>query len=891
MRPIPIDFLLAPDASSARKIKMVLSQEAAGLYRMAGTWAELMAQAEFVYMLPPKSNDWSGKLIKAASHDQNAFWCSSFEVAPKETISEVDSALNRLLEAAGPNYDLNTLLEKTPAGTRLRRRLSDITNLVKTLDVMPEPINTMACLLANRNPPLRPIRVYYIHNSMDLNPWQMAVLERLERDTSGLDHQLQSLLETSLSPPETGSLTLNTVRTLYDHDSEPPAQIQGLRVLATRDSLEEAEIVAGLIQKAIENGIRFNEIGLLLPDDPLGLMAVENMFNKCGLPLSGFHRSTGERDLGCETIRGFLLCMRKPAPIMAIAALLTSPLMPWSFGEGYDLAQTVMAGDVLLKSTKISSAARKVMDILDQSPANPKDLRGFLIEFVSLLSNQEGFHEHRQRAQDKAEELKAALDGMDGINWNNLLYLVTPESLNVPKPVNYWQKAIPVFHEGSLPWCDVRHLFVLGFNEGHYPAGAGASAVFTEAEWELLADTGFPVLTNDLIRKRQRTLFAKQLSAATEELTLSFSCRDACGQTLEPSSSLVFLERSLGVESNDLVLDLDRPDDIRKIQDLPLAETASPTPPRDLIAHDIELKVDLLEAFSREDTALAPLSPSAAETLMVSPFAWILRKLDCKPRIWTVDDFDVLKAGTLAHSVFEELFQSDKPLPLENQISPRVSKILHEKILQIAPFLRSPDWRVERYKLEAEIIEAAIHWKKLLRSCGAEVLSAEQWLRGQHGAIPLHGQSDLLVQLPSGKLLVVDYKKSSSAKRRERMRKGFDLQAHLYRTMIRTGGFPGFEFSADDIGIVYYLLNDTTALADGPIASDGSVPGWEVLDSDISGQAMQHLDQRLAQIRKGIVRLNSAEDEDWWLDNASLPVYALDDSPLLRLFMRGKDAS
>ena len=109
--------------------------------------------------------------------------------------------------------------------------------------------------------------------------------------------------------------------------------------------------------------------------------------------------------------------------------------------------------------------------------------------------------------------------------------------------------------------------------------------------------------------------------------------------------------------------------------------------------------------------------------------------------------------------------------------------------------------------------------------------------------------------------------------------------------MIQTGGLPGFESPPDDIGIVYYLLNDTTALADSPVYADGSVPGWEELATDISSQAMLHLDRRLAQIRKGIVRLNTTADEDWWKDNASLPIYALDNSPLLRLFMHVEEVS
>ena len=123
------------------------------------------------------------------------------------------------------------------------------------------------------------------------------------------------------------------------------------------------------------------------------------------------------------------------------------------------------------------------------------------------------------------------------------------------------------------------------------------------------------------------------------------------------------------------------------------------------------------------------------------------------------------------------------------------------------------------------------------------------------------------------------------------MRSGFDLQAPLYRLMIKTGGLPGFDSPPDDIGIVYYLLNDTTALSDSPVESDGSVRGWEMPTTDTSSQAMKYLDRRLAQIRKGTIQLNTTEDEAWWLKNASIPIYALDNSPLLRLFMRNEEVS
>jgi len=890
MNTTPINFLLTPDSSSARSVRKLLAERAPGLYRLAGTWQELMAQAEAAYLLAQDTDAWSEKLKHVALQQKDAFWASSLEVAPRETFSELDAALHRLLDAVGPDSDWKDLAKIIPEESRLYQRLLDLSQLLETAGGLPGQLQRMACLLACEEKPLRPISVYFSREMMNLTTWQTAVLDKIEGDTPPKDPDLQSILETALAFPDSANLSLKAVHDLYGKEVVPPSKIEGVRVIAARDSLAEAEIAAGLIQSSLTGGCQMKDIGLLLPDDALSLMAVEEVFSRCGLPLSGFRRPTRRRDLGRETLRFFLICMKKPAPIMAIAALLTSPLMLWSLEEGHKMAQAVMNGDVLLKkNAKNSPAALKLMDLLSKGATTPKDLQIQLKRFVGMIAAEADLYDHFRQVHETAVQLQKLLSEMQKLNWEKLLDQTRPVEMNTALPVDYWVEGIPVFHESNFPWCGVNHLFVLGFNDGHYPAGAGSSAVFTEVEWEQIAQAGLPVVTNDLLRKRQRELFETQLSAASKKLTIMFARRDAVGKALEPSTSLVYLSRCLGVEVDALVLDLDRSEDIRKIPDLPLEEKAFPTPLRDLQVADIDVKTDLMKAFSREDGILVPLSPSAADTLMVSPFAWFLGRLDCSPKAWVPDEFGVMTAGTLAHAVFEDLFRAGHPLPTDDEIKKTVPTILRERTLQLAPFLRSPDWRVERYKFEAEVLKAAQQWKKLLASCKAVVVGAEKWLRGQLGDVPLHGQSDLLLQLPSAKLLVVDYKKSSSKKRRERMKKGFDLQAHLYRLMIQTGGLPGLEPIPDDIGIVYYLLNDTTALADSPVDADGSVPGWEELTSDISSQAMERLTLQLAQVRKGLVQLNTTDDEKWWDKNAGVPIYALDNSPLLRLFMHNRE--
>jgi hypothetical protein len=86
-------------------------------------------------------------------------------------------------------------------------------------------------------------------------------------------------------------------------------------------------------------------------------------------------------------------------------------------------------------------------------------------------------------------------------------------------------------------------------------------------------------------------------------------------------------------------------------------------------------------------------------------------------------------------------------------------------------------------------------------------------------------------------------------------------------------------------------LHATSARRVTTISANGTTPGLEIISTDISSQAMKHLDRRLDEIRTGRVRLNTTEDESWWDKNTSIPIYALDNSPLLRLFMHAKEVT
>jgi len=238
------------------------------------------------------------------------------------------------------------------------------------------------------------------------------------------------------------------------------------------------------------------------------------------------------------------------------------------------------------------------------------------------------------------------------------------------------------------------------------------------------------------------------------------------------------------------------------------------------------------------------------------------------------------------------LFPAGGPLPEEPDMQARVDRLLDDAITRAAPFLRAAQWQVERRHLAGEITRAARAWRAILAGLDAELLGNEIRLAGDLHGIPIHGQADALLGLPGDRLLVVDYKRSSSNSRRPRMQQGYDSQARLYRTMLETGGPKGEADPAlrdrlrraQHTGIVYYMLNDQRALSDSRLWDVGSIAGWEPIEGDIASGALALIDQRLREVRKGKLSLNREQDHDFFDKQAGIKPYALENSPLIPLF-------
>jgi len=904
-------FLLTPDKAATRRLRRLVATQRPALGVIVGTWPELLSLATRSYLLPVQQDSWQATLDSAAATLPDAFWSASLAATPAEApfiTAILDRQLVQLLEAVGPTSDLGCVMQSDLPGRTLRY-LSDLHRLHTAMgQTLPAELATINSLFGLPEDALiRPIRVYYQPDYPYLNRWQQALVDRLNQDADPEDTSLAQLLQTACtdqaSAPENTALG-HLQRHLFSVASQPVQLDSSVQWMAVRDYLQEIEVAAGMIQKALDDdgNLSFADIGLLLPDDPGYHTAVAAVFRKAGIPLSGLDASLPLRDLGGEAVYHLLLSLDKPAPVMALASLLTSPLMPWDIAAGHQFALNVINNDFRLKApASFTDSAKAMLDLFRGRAASLADLKRRLKIFPTLLNKDEVHKESLSRVQSLCTALLTFLESckQQEIPWLELKALATPRPIPGQKRNDCTLQGVAVFHEGEEPWRQVQRLFVLGCSDGHYPAGLSASSLFTDAELTTLASQhGLCLVTAAERNSRQRQLFRRQLSSVTHSVVFLIPRRDVQGKQLSPSASVTFAEALLA-DPEQMMCELDSEVGRQAAQGLPVVTGAEPVIPRcpDLV--DLRFDKNLLELGKREDGSLKPESPSRLEKLMVSPLAWLFERLAVEARDWAPEELDIMSKGTLAHAVFEELFAPEEPLPDNNQIEEQVPVLFEEIITNTMPFLKRAEWKVERKHLQQEILKAALQWREILYQTQAIPIAVEIGLQGSFEGIPIHGNADLLLELPDHRLYVVDYKKSGSKDRRLRMKAGYDHQAELYRTMIKTGGLKEPDEAPEglagklsearehgQIGTMYYLLNDQTALADTSGWLSGTIGNLEEMQADASVNAMQLIRERFAQVRQGIVELNTTADEKEFKNKRGISAYALKGNPLVAMWLK-----
>ena len=898
-----IHFLLVPDHFTSRHLRRYVTQKNSFLGITVGTFSELLECVRSAYLLKKPEGLWRNELYQAAKRISDSFWTRSFTLYPNETGKSIEKALTDLIEGSFPDH-IKTPAQWNDLPTLTKRHFEHLNQLHREMGCsFPPHLETAANILNHHQEIPVTFYVYFDSNYVELKQWQSLVVTKINADGGIKNDAISALYDQAIKTfqKKQAQAIRHCVDNLFSQDVRTIDLDGSLQFIAARDYLEEAEIVATQVRNlvAANKSIVPSDIALLLPSDQRYAFAVKETFSRVRIPLSGLTWESLQRDLGREVLFHYFMVVKKPVSIMAWAALLTSPLMPWPADTGHDLAQRIVNRHFDLKKMPVQGRNEiQMLECLDNDlqKAAPEQLLTEMELFKSLLSFNDNSGNVQQRFDDVFQQCRVVLQGAERIDWDLLRRLSIPETVKAPAVDPVTQEGVAVFLEAGCPWREVKHLFILGFGEGHYPQTPGYSSAFTDQDLRTVnLLTGSKIEVPQQTIDRNRRLFKTQLASATKTISFSFSRMSPQGKSQQPSSTLPFIASLFDIRDIDgLILELDHQVDRQQINWLVEVDPVVSVPPRNCEVSDLDLGVDLLKLHPQKDGSMRPQSPSSLANMITSPLAWLFNWIGLRPLEWSPETMDPATKGTLAHEVFEFLFTPYAPLPTPDEIREKIPKLLHKAIVHVVPFILAAEWRVERNHLESDIVEAALQWRHHLQTTGMQVIGNEIKLYGELDGVPLKGFADVIMSLPDGRIIIGDYKKSRSAKRIKQMESSFDSQASLYRIMLEKGtvstkqdvSLPD-KLSASNIGVLYYTLNDQMIMTDTHdwLAAD---PNIKELGSDIASEAMSRLKARFAQVRKGEIQLNFVDDEKVW-DKVGIKLYCLDNSPLLRMYMHTEE--
>lgn len=842
-------------------------------------------------------------------------WNESLTVAPEQTAAAVAAMLRHVMLAT-PDLDPARIdTSALPEGSRARTHLEALIALWRAQpEVTPSDIRKLGDVLAcGAADALQAMAVIRHHDDPRHSALERAVLAHLEAHhgiiaPEDADHQRLIGARLAAAAP-TDSLLGHVQR----HALNPAASRRGvddsIAILSTRDSLTETEAAAAIIQRWLraDPKLKPSDVAVILPSGSDYAFALDETFARAGLLVSSLPSTPIRRNVGGEAVLHFLQCRRRPAPAMALASLYCSPVLCWPPEMGNELARCVMQGDFEPYAARdlTGKPATLFALIRSPSPSSNGQLKDHLRRFRSLLCDDEALEADVLEAKVQIARLSSAISATPDNaepEWDRLIQFAAGYQ---PIPTTrgaYHLGGISVLHAQEVPTRRYRKLLVLGFNDGCYPASPSGNPFFLDSEVALIAErTGLKLPSQASQLDTALATFTRQLGAASEQVILLMSERDRIGAALSPSSSLPLIARLVeGCDDPEkLVVPLSHTEGTiwdRLIDWRPRPEFKSADAPEIPVSYD--LGANLLTLRQKEDGTPRPQSPSRLENLLVSPLAWVLGELGAQHVAWAPEALDVMLRGSLAHEVFERLFVPGSDHPDDATIAARVPDLLADRIRALAPFLQGAAWTVERLALESEIIASAKHWSRVLRSLGAEIVGNEFWLSGNLLGHPVHGKADCLLRLPDGQPVVVDYKKSSSGTRRQRLNKGYDLQVDLYRRMdvrVSEKSSEGVRRIAETLtawnglpAVAYHTLNDGAVLINGAAGIDND--HVEVIEGDIAQNAIALIKARFAALEVGRIDLNTTADAKYFQKEAALGTYALDDSPLVTAFMREDEA-
>lgn len=384
-------------------------------------------------------------------------------------------------------------------------------------------------------------------------------------------------------------------------------------------------------------------------------------------------------------------------------------------------------------------------------------------------------------------------------------------------PAHPARGGVPLHTPLAMFGARVKHLFVLGAAEDHFPARLNDDPVLDFAVRKRLAAAGFSLETASAAARRERLTFDSALGNATESLTLAYP-RMAEGKLRLPSPAFGWL----GLAPLEPEVPIASVEEGRRIK-IFQSHSSEADP---VLAHAQEALTAELRRESRGQlvdqnphdgyTGLPvpwqqwTFSATQLSTLGQCAFKWYAQRvLGIKAMDEASDDLDHSARGKLYHKTLELACEAGKnAIDLRQGVLENLERAMLQAEEAIAPELgyhprELSTWEVRREE-HLQVLRQAVQHEGFAEA-GSSLAATELKFKSTWRGFPIKGQVDR-VDTVGDSLTVIDYKAGSSiyGKAQDAERKAtIDVQLPIYAEAVSASLFPGRSVG----GAFYYTLS------------------------------------------------------------------------------------
>jgi len=889
-------FVLMPDGLSASWFRSKLAeQKVVGV--KVGTFSSLLDTLREQWLLPDIEDLYEQTIKAEVLASTDSFWSKSVMVDESSTLERIDASLRFLLSSLNTS---DLLSEFEQPVSRIENYYNDLVKLHQTMgNIRPIDQEYAALWVSNADEePIEEVELIYSASLCSLELWQQTLADKL---VSIIDPREQddvlTLLVSSLEERSSHQADIQHLKqSLFQETAgEVETNPQNIRWLQCRDSLQECEVLVGMIQQLSGQGVALDDLAVVVPNGSEHDSILPPLLNKAGILSSHIDAAKTCFEWDVQLLKDLLTYCHLfsedelvPAPL-SLACILTNPLMPWSLATGQYYAERHMAGK-LNSDIPRDQEAELISYLL-----NPKleQWKEWLIAILDVLNfpkdaraiSKKKVHTHIDDLNDIAGK---SLDVDKKIYFSKLANQLFPTQVNIDVNGNSnVLNGVLLVRESECLLHKVEHLFLLGFNQGAYEPREKHKGIFEANDLAPFTQKLPDIRARKACGQQQfERGFRRFVSSANTTMTFLLSQQTGAGYKLFPSETMMdiaFCFQGKGeIKPEVLIQKISEPNNPPTFTKYAVPEENTAKVERSI--DDFCLDMNLLDLHLDTEGAQRPESPSSLEKMMISPLAWLLNRQGLEPKNWKPQALDAALRGTVAHKVFELHASLDLTLTSYND-STTYDQLFSDALNEDAPFLQEPQWCLERSQLKQEIRDALLPFCAWCESEQWTFSATEQLLTGKLWSIPLKGFVDTILK-NGDRQLILDYKTSKSDRYVKRLATGYDLQTMIYRELYQQG-CQQQEAAGREVMSGYYTLNDQTLVAGG--VSQTSYLNHKLLNADYEAQssgAIEIIKERIEDLRKGEIKLNRKEDLKAWGKLGVNAEYTFSDNPLVGLFMK-----